>query len=351
MLPFDKLLMKTEIIKINPKSPNNSIIKFAASIIRRGGLVGFPTETVYGLGADALNPDAVKKIFKIKKRPVDNPLIVHIARKKDLRKLVENIPPKAKILIKKFWPGPLTLVLNKSSIVPKEVTAGGETVAIRMPKNPVALALIRAAKTPIAAPSANLAGKPSPTKAEHVLADFDKKIGLIIDGGQTSIGLESTVLDLTENPPVILRPGGITKECLEKIIGKVETLKTFKGGKAKSPGLKYRHYAPKARMILVAGNMNEIIKKIKRLADFYKRQNKKIGIMASAETKKYYNAENVILSVGSRKKLKTVARNLFSVLREFDRLKVEIILAESFPETKIGCAIQNRLKRAASRVY
>ncbi len=343
--------MKTKIFKINPKAPNKFVIKQAASIIKKGGVVAFPTETVYGLGADALNPKALKKIFKIKRRPMDNPLIIHIAQKRDLKKLTNNIPVKAKILIKKLWPGPLTLVFKKSSIVPKEVTAGGKTVAIRMPKNLIALALIRAAQTPIAAPSANLAGKISPTTAGHVLEDFDKKIGLIIDGGKTSIGVESTVLDLTENPPVILRPGGITKETLEKIIGKVETLKTFKGGKAKSPGLKYRHYAPKAKMILVAGNMNEMIKKIKRLADFYKRQNKKIGIMASAETKKYYNAENAILSVGSRKNLKTVARNLFSVLREFDRLKVEIILAECFPETEIGCAVQNRLKKAASRIY
>ncbi len=343
--------MKTKIFKINLKDPNKLAIKQAASIIKKGGVVAFPTETVYGLGADALNPQAVKKIFKIKRRPMDNPLIIHIAQKRDLKKLTNNIPAKAKILIKKFWPGPLTLVFKKSLIVPKEVVAGGDTVAIRMPNNLIALALIRAAQTPIAAPSANLAGKISPTTAGHVFEDFDKKIGFIIDGGKTTVGVESTVLDLTADPPIILRPGGITKEMLEKIIGKVETLKTFKEGVAKSPGLKYRHYAPKAKMILVTGNTNEIIKKISRLTDFYKRQNKKIGIMASAETKKHYNTENIILSVGSRKNIKVVARNLFSVMREFDRLQVEIILAECFPETDIGCAVQNRLKKAASRIY
>ncbi len=342
--------MKTEILKINSHVPNNSTIKYAASIIQKGGLVAFPTETVYGLGANALNPKAVKKIFKVKGRPTDNPLIVHIAKFEELDRLAKNIPKEARILAREFWPGPLTLILFKKKIIPDKVTAGGKTVAIRMPANRFALKLIKNAGVPIAAPSANLAGTPSSTTARHVLEDFDGKIDLIIDGGKTSIGVESTVLDLTETSPVILRPGGITKEMLEKIIGKVHTLKTFRMGNIKSPGLKYRHYAPKAKMILITGDMNEIIKKTRKLADFFRKRNKKVGILASVETKKSYNTENTILSVGSRKNLKTVARNLFFVLREFDRLDVEIILAESFPEIKIGYAVQNRLKKAAARV-
>ncbi len=343
--------MKTKILKIDLNAPSNLIIKYAASIIQKGGLVAFPTETVYGLGANALNAKAVAKIFKVKRRPMDNPLIVHIAKFEELDKLAKIIPQKAKLLVRKFWPGPLTLVLFKKKNVPNEVTAGSQTIAIRMPANRFALELIRNAGVPIAAPSANLAGKPSSTTATHVMEDFNGKIDLIIDGGQTDIGVESTVLDLTENSPVILRPGAVTKEMLEKIIGKVRTLKKIKTGNIKSPGLKYKHYAPRAKMILVTGDMNEIIKKTKKLTIYFKKRNKKIGIMASDETKKSYGTKNTILSVGSRKNLKTVARNLFFVLREFDRLDVEVILAESFPETKIGCAIQNRLKRAASRIY
>lgn len=343
--------MKTKILKIDLNAPSNSTIKYAASIIQKGGLVAFPTETVYGLGANALNAKAVAKIFKVKRRPIDNPLIVHIAKFEELDKLAKIIPQKAKLLVRKFWPGPLTLVLLKKKNVPKEVTAGSKTIAIRMPANRFALELIRNAGVPIAAPSANLAGKPSSTTATHVMEDFNGKIDLIIDGGQTDIGVESTVLDLTENSPVILRPGAVTKEMLEKIIGKVRTLKKNKTGNIKSPGLKYKHYAPKAKMILVTGDMNEIIKKTKKLIIYFKKRNKKVGLMTSVETKKSYNAENTILSVGSRKNLKIVARNLFFVLREFDRLDVEVILAECFPETKIGYAIQNRLKKAASRIY
>jgi len=343
--------MKTKILKIDLNAPSNLTIKYASSVIQKGGLVAFPTETVYGLGANALDSKAVAKIFKVKRRPMDNPLIVHIAKFEELDKLVKIIPSKAKLLIKKFWPGPLTLVFLKKKDVPKEVTAGSKTIAIRMPANKFALELIRSAGVPIAAPSANLAGKPSSTTATHVMGDFNGKIDLIIDGGQTDIGVESTVLDLTENVPIILRPGAVTKEMLEKVIGKVRTLNKNKNGNVKSPGLKYKHYAPEAEMILITGDMNEIVNKTKSLIDFYKKQNKKIGIMTSVETKKSYNAEHTILSVGSRKDLKIVARNLFLTLREFDRLGVEVILAECFPETKIGYAIQNRLKKAASRIY
>ena len=322
----------------------NKTIQKAARIIKKGGLVAFPTETVYGLGANALDKKAVRKIFEAKGRPLDNPVIVHIANFEDLTKLVRKIPKEAEILAKKFWPGPLTFILFKKKIIPDEVTAGTKTVAIRMPKNKIALKLIKAAGVPIAAPSANLAGKPSPTKAEHVFEDLGDKIDLILDGGPTKIGVESTVLDLTVKPPQILRPGGISFEELKKVIKNIQPHPSLLGkkfkGKAKSPGMKYRHYAPRAPLILVKRNLKEKIKK-------YQKQGKKVGVLASDETKKFYQGADLVLSCGSRKNLKKVARNLFKVFREFDRKKVNIILAETFPEEGIGFAIMHRLKKAA----
>jgi len=253
--------MKTEIIKIDPKDINFKEISYAAKIIREGGLVAFPTETVYGLGADALNPKAVKGIFKAKKRPMDDPIIVHIYSNKEVYKLVneDKVKRLKKIiekLMKNFWPGPLTLILKKSEIVPEVVTAGLETIAIRMPSHPIARELIKFSKTSIAAPSANLFGKPSPTKAEHVKEDLYGRINLIIDGGETNIGVESTVLDLTSRIPTILRPGGITLEKLRNVLGEVKVHPTLKGKniknlKIKSPGMKYRHYAPNAKVYLL----------------------------------------------------------------------------------------------------
>ncbi len=359
-----------------------NIIQKAAEIIKKGGLVAFPTETVYGLGANALDKKAVRKIFEVKGRPLDNPVIVHIADIGDLKKLAKTIPKEAEILVdphfkkfglgsKKFWPGPLTLVLFKKKVVPIEVTAGGNTVAIRMPKNKIALRLIKAAGVPIAAPSANLAGRPSPTTAKHVFEDLGNKIDLILDGGRTKIGLESTVLDLTVKPPQILRPGGISFEELKKVIKDIQLHPSLLGkklkGKAKSPGMKYRHYAPKAPLILidpvrdskkwgkarkrhisnrVEGDLKRL-KKFKDLISFYKKQKKKVGIMISRETKKFLKNGDVVLVVGSRKNLKEVSRNLFQTLRKFDIKKVDVILAETFPEKGIGCAIMHRLKKAA----
>ncbi len=308
--------MKTRIIK--PKKISD--LKKPAKLLHEGKLVAFPTETVYGIGANALNSNAVRKIFIAKGRPADNPLIVHIADKKDLSKLVKRIPEKAKKLIGTFWPGPLTIVFEKSPLIPKIVTAGEKTVAIRMPKNKIALELIKLSKTPVAAPSANSSTKPSPTKAEHVLEDLDGKIDAVVDGGKTEIGIESTVLDLTSKTPMILRPGKITKEELEKVIGKVYT-RTKNGKVAKSPGMKHKHYSPKARVILFSGN--EIEKLLK------KHKCKKIGVI------KFENSAEEF------------ARNIFSDFREMDKLGFEIILVETVPKMGLGVAIMNRLKKAA----
>lgn len=344
--------MKCQIIKINSQKPEKRILAKAADIIKKGGLVAFPTETVYGLGANALNRKAVRKIFEAKGRPSDNPIIVHIADSKTLFELAQKIPKIAEVLVKKFWPGPLTLVLFKKKIVPKEVTAGAKTVAIRLPKNKIALELIRASGTAIAAPSANLAGRSSPTTAQHVFEDLGEKIDLILDGGLTKIGVESTVIDLTVSPAQVLRPGGVSVEELRKVFKEI-TLHPFllgkklKKGIMKSPGMKYRHYAPKAPLILIEGKDKEKKAKAQQLISFYQKQNKKVGVMAFSETKKLYPKADVVLTAGPRKNLEAVAKNLFKILREFDKQKVDIILAESVPENGIGLAIMHRLRKAA----
>ena len=345
--------MSCQVIKINSRKPENYIIQKAAKIIKKRGLVAFPTETVYGLGANALNKKAVRKIFKAKARPLDNPIIVHIADLKDLSKLARNIPKEVEILSKKFWPGPLTLILFKKKIVPDEVTAGTETVAIRMPKNKIALALIRGSKVPIAAPSANLAGRPSPTTANHVFDDLGDKVDLILDGGRTKVGVESTVVDLTVKPPQILRPGGISFEALKKVLKGLQLHPSLLGKKfkekAKSPGMKYRHYAPKVPLILIEGKIKEKVSEIQNLIDYYQKQKKVVGVMATSETKKFYKKADLVLEVGSRKNLEKIAQNLFKTLRKFDKKGMDIILAEGVPEKEIGFAIMHRLKKAASR--
>lgn len=344
--------MPDQIIKVNPQRTNRNIIQRAVKIIKKGGLVAFPTETVYGLGANALDKKAVRKIFEAKKRPMDNPIIVHIADFEDLFKLAKKIPKEAKILAKKFWPGPLTLVLFKKKIVPDIVTAGGNTVSIRIPKNKIALELIKNSRVPIAAPSANLAGRPSPTTARHVFGDLGNKVDLILDGGRTKIGVESTVVNLTVQPPQILRPGGVTFEALKKVLKGIKPHSFLLGEKlnekiVKSPGMKYRHYAPKAPLILVEGR--DQVSKIQNLIDYYQKQKEIIGVMTTKETKHFYKNANLVLVVGSRKKLEEIARNLFKILREFDRKGVDIIISESFSEKGIGFAIMHRLKKAAKK--
>src|SRR5512137_2047426 len=267
---------QTFVVKVSPKAPQKKLILTAAEVLRRGGLVAFPTETVYGLGADALNADAVKQIFVAKGRPLDNPIIVHIASVADLKALTSHVPERASLLIDRFWPGPLTLILQKSPDVPDDVTGGLGTVAVRMPQNKIALALIKALGHPIAAPSANLSGRPSGTTAEHVLQDFAGKIDMILDGGPVTVGVESTVLDLSRKPPAILRPGAITQEDLEPLLGRV-VMGRGAESKKRSPGTRYRHYSPKARVTLVElGDKTAIA----RLVDQYAREKKKMAVVA-----------------------------------------------------------------------
>ena len=338
--------IQTKIIKAN----NKKAIEEGAKLIKRGKLVAFPTETVYGLGANGLDKEAVAKIFIAKGRPGDNPLILHIAFREQVEPLVESISEEAKKIMEKFWPGPLTIIFKRSSIVPHVITAGLDTVAIRMPDHPIALEFIKASGVPIAAPSANTSGKPSPTQASHVLEDLKGKVHMIIDGGNTGIGVESTVLDLSETPPTILRPGGITLEELQKIIPNVvEDLSIIKDSKdiiPKSPGQKYRHYAPRAEMIVFTGEINAIIDAINESAKKYIAKGKSVGIMATEETKDKYEV-GLVMSVGSRKNKETIAHNLFSTIRLFDEKNVDIILSEGVDLSHIGKAIMNRLKKAS----
>jgi len=342
--------METRIIKIDQMNPDIKKIKIAANIIKKGGLVAFPTETVYGLGANSLNSEAVLKIFKVKNRPADNPLINHIADKEWIYKLAEKVPEEAIMLAETFWPGPLTMIFKKRKIVPDVVTAGLKTTAIRMPKNKIALNLIKYSQCPIAAPSANTSGRPSPTMAEHVIHDIYGKIECIIDGGKTNIGVESTVIDLTVHPPLLLRPGGVTYEMLKdfidiKIHPAAKVMIKF-NEKPASPGMKYRHYAPKADLILVEGEIDDMIKKIQDICE--ENRGKKIGIIATKETKEFYG--NKVRIIGSRKDMRTVAVNLFKILRDFDNEGVDLIVSEGFSTKGLGLAVMNRLRKAAKTV-
>ena len=345
--------MKTLFLKVNAEKPDAEKIQIAAEIIRKGGLVAFPTETVYGLGADALNPEAVLALFEAKKRPLDNPPIVHVADQKEVYRLVLEVPPKAKVLMDKFWPGPLTLIFKHSSIVPKETVAGLDTIAIRMPKHKIALELIRQSHCPIAAPSANLAGKPSPTIAQHVYEDLEGQIDAIIDGGATNIGVESTVVDLSVEPPMLLRPGGTPFEALKKALVDlklhpfVEAEQELSLKQIRSPGMKHKHYAPKAEVILVEGKMPAVSAKIKALSESYKAEGKKVGVLATDETQTNYRAD-VVKSLGSRSNLATIAQNLFRLLREVDAENVDVIIAEGVSSEGLGLAVMNRLRKASA---
>jgi len=344
--------MKTLVIKVDPQNPEAAKIQIAADIIREGGLVAFPTETVYGLGANALNADAVLRLFEAKQRPLDNPPIVHIADIDEVNPLVKELPKKAKLVMEKFWPGPLTFVLKRSSNLPNVTVAGLDSVAIRMPMHPVALALIKASQCPIAAPSANLAGKPSPTTAQHVYEDLYGRINLVLDGGSANIGVESTVLDFTDDPPMLLRPGGTPYEALKLILPDlllhpfVEAEVELKPEKVRSPGMRHKHYAPKAQVILVEGSVETITTKIKELIKFYKDKANKIGVLATDETQSTYQAD-IVKSLGSRSNLALVAHNLFRLLREIDAENVDVIIAEGLPSHGLGLAVMNRLRKAS----
>ncbi|MET7018978.1 L-threonylcarbamoyladenylate synthase [Bacillus mycoides] len=319
-------------------------LKEAARLLRENEAVAFPTETVYGLGANAMDDEAIAKIFEAKGRPSDNPLIVHIGTKSQLDGIVREIPPVAEKLMEHFWPGPLTIILPRKKGISERVTAGLNTVGVRMPDHPVALALIEEANVPVAAPSANRSGRPSPTLASHVYEDLNGKIAGIVDGGATGVGVESTVIDCTSEVPTILRPGGITKEQLEAVIGNVSLDPALKDEKEKpkSPGMKYTHYAPKAPLSIVEGSREFI----QRIVDEKKKEGFKVGVLTTEEYQHVYNAD-VVLSCGVRSDLASVATKLYDVLRTFDASEVDVIFSESFPNEGIGNAIMNRLTKAA----
>lgn len=342
--------MKTEIIRIDENNIDMEAIGKAGEILKRGGLVAFPTETVYGLGGDALNESSSAKIYEAKGRPSDNPLIIHITNMEFLKGIVSEIPEEAYLLAEKYWPGPLTMIFNKSDAVPLTTTGGLETVAVRMPSHKTAQALIDAAGGYVAAPSANRSGRPSPTIAKYVIEDLDGRVDMIIDGGEVNIGLESTIIDLTGSRPVILRPGYITEAMLKEAIGDVEIDRTIidsnSGQAPKAPGMKYRHYAPKGNLTVVEGEPEAVIKYVNDRISVLKKEGIKTGVIAADETAGRYLGGN-IKSTGKKEDEEAAARHLFRILREFDDDEVQVMFAESFPHRGIGQAVMNRLLKAA----
>ena len=342
--------METRLIRMDEQQIDLELIKEAGDIIKAGGLVAFPTETVYGLGGDALNAQSSEKIYRAKGRPSDNPLIVHIADMEALSAIVREIPNDALKLAERFWPGPLTMILHKSELVPYETTGGLNTVAVRMPVNPIARELIRAAGGYVAAPSANRSGRPSPTVAKYVIEDMDGRIELILDGGDVEIGLESTIVDLTMPQPTVLRPGFITRQMLEQVLDIVEEDSTMmrddSGQAPKAPGMKYRHYAPKGDLTIVDGEEECVVQYINVHIAAHRKENKRTGVIATDASVSHYHAD-VCRSAGSRHDEDTIAKDLYRILREFDDESVEIIYSESFDTDGIGQAIMNRLLKAA----
>lgn len=343
--------MDTIIEKIDPGNIDADVMDRTGKLIAEGELVAFPTETVYGLGGDALDPDASRKIYAAKGRPSDNPLIVHIAEFDDMKRVAREVPEQARKLADAFWPGPLTMIVWKSDAVPEATTGGMQTVAVRMPNHPVALELIRRSGCLIAAPSANTSGRPSPTEAQHVAEDLSGKIAMILDGGPVGIGIESTIIDLTEEKPMILRPGYITPEMLsevlqEEVVIDPGIIAADDTRKPKAPGMKYKHYAPKAEMIIVDGAQDAVIAKINELTAAKRAEGKKVAVIATDETKERYDAQ-VILSMGRRSDEDAIAQHLYKILRECDELEVGEIYSECFQTPRIGQAIMNRLLKAA----
>lgn len=349
--------MNTKVVRIREEEKTREALEKnpglleAAEILRNGGLVAFPTETVYGLGANALNEEAAKKIYAAKGRPSDNPLIAHISCMEELPAIVKEIPEAGRKLAEKYWPGPLTMIFPKKDIVPYGTTGGLDTVAVRMPSDPVANCLIHLAGVPVAAPSANTSGRPSPTKAEHVIEDMDGKIEMVIDGGAVGIGVESTIVDVSSEVPTLLRPGAITIEMLRETLGQVDIDPVILGPvsgdiKPKAPGMKYRHYAPKADMTLVEGDMDKVVAYINDQTKKAEAEGKKVGIICTEESRDLYPDGNLEV-IGSREHEETVAHNLFAVLRDFDARKVDCIFSESFSKDQLGQAIMNRLCKAA----
>ena len=343
--------MKTIVAKVDLRQASSAeVIQTAAKILQEGGLVAFPTETVYGLGGNGLDSAACEKIYLAKGRPSDNPLILHISEIEELDRIVAEVSLQARALMDAFWPGPLTMIFKKKDIVPAKATGGLDTVAVRFPNHPVARAIIRAAGLPIAAPSANSSGKPSPTRASHVEYDLNGKIDMIVDGGAAEWGLESTIVDFTEDVPVVLRPGYISLEMLQETLGDVRMDKGLIAAdskvRPKAPGMKYRHYAPKADLAIVEGAQEAVIDKINQLAAQAKEHGEQVGIIATDETKDRY-PEGLVVSIGSRKEEESIAHHLYEVLRDFDQSAVKSIYSEAFYTPRMGQAIMNRLLKAA----
>lgn len=347
--------METKIVKVDRNNPDIGVFEEAASILRKGGLVAFPTETVYGLGANGLDAAACKKIYEAKGRPSDNPLILTIGDISGLYPIVSCVTENAKKIIDAFWPGPITLVLPKAECVPFEVTGGLDTVAIRFPSNLIARELIKTAGIPVAAPSANSSGKPSPTRASHVEFDLNGKIDMIIDGGPADWGLESTILDVSADKPVLLRPGAVTKEMIEEVVGEIDVdpavySKPSEDIIPKAPGMKYKHYSPSAKVILVSGSRENVIRTINEKTAEDSANGLRVGIMATIQTKDSYIGGSILV-VGDRDKPETIGANLFKILRKFDFIGTDIVYSEVFDEDGEGAAIMNRLNKAAGFNY
>ena len=343
--------MDTKVIKVNPEMFDDGELKEACEILKRNGLVAFPTETVYGLGGDGMHKEASAKIYAAKGRPSDNPLIIHIADRKSLDEIASEVSKKAEKLMDAFWPGPMTLIFRKKENVPMSTTGGLETVAVRMPSHPVARELIRQSGVYIAAPSANTSGRPSPTKAEHVIEDLSGKIDMIIADDTVDIGVESTIIDLSEEVPAILRPGYITKEMFEEVIGRVTIDPAITDGvKAgvvpRAPGMKYKHYAPDADLKIVEGDMAKVVDYINDNTKKLINEGFKVAIMTTDETRHFYT-DGIVISMGHKSDELSVARHLYAILREFDNEHVDYVFSESFETENVGRAVMNRLIKAA----
>lgn len=347
--------MKTQIVSLTrgeDKETLHAKLAQAGEVIKNGGLVAFPTETVYGLGGDALNEESAKKIYAAKGRPSDNPLIVHIADMEHLEKIVREVPENVRKLAKAFWPGPLTMIMKKSDVVPYQTTGGLDTVAVRMPGHPIALIFIRESGGYVAAPSANLSGKPSPTTAKYVIQDMDGRIDMILDAymGSGTIGIESTIVDMTSEIPMILRPGYITQEMITNIIGKTDTDVTIFDNSSnrapKAPGMKYRHYAPKGELVIVEGEPEKVVNYINAQAKLHAQNGEKTGVIGTSERINEYQADS-IKDAGRHDDMLSVAGRLYTFLREFDDENVAYMYSESFSSAGIGQAVMNRLLKAA----
>lgn len=338
----------TKKLIVNPVNPEIERIREAAAIIKRGGTVAFPTETVYGIGANAFDSNACSRIFEIKGRPIDNPLIVHISKFEQLNDVASDVPDEILKAAKILWPGPVTLILKKNKRVPDEVTAGLDTVAVRMPAHPVALRLIEESNTPIAAPSANTSTRPSATRVEHIIEDLDGKVDMIIDGGDTAFGLESTIINVTARPYVLLRPGAFTVEELQKYLGSIEVPESInmqmnEKDTAIAPGMKYRHYAPKKKLLAVNGSRLLVDATDIALKD------RKVVVLCSKELSKSIDSRARVIPLGSESDLYGITKNLFNTFRYIDKLDVELALIQTFPERGIGLALMNRIIKASGR--